>query len=399
MSDTPQDPRPLDPRSLLVARPDPARAHQVPVGLPIVQSSTFEIDDALDAAMDAGDYRSQFLYTRYANPTVDALQRRLTALHGAEDGVCFASGMAAISSTFFALTSAGDAVVADTLLYGQTHTFLTEYLRDAGRSVTFAPFSDEDALGRALAQARAATGGGTVLAYAETLSNPLAIPLDLPRVAAQTRAAGATLLVDNTFANPLLCRPLEHGADVVIESLTKSIGGHSDVVGGAVLADAARAAKIWRTMLHLGGCIDPHAAFLVFRGLKTLALRTSASQSNARALASALRDTAGVTQVWYPDVSDAPWLDGSGAMLAFAIDGGNEAAHRVMDALQIVTPATSLGGVESLVSLPYNTSHRTPESRKNVGLVPGTVRLSVGCEAEADLIGDVRAAIARALSA
>ena len=385
---------PQKPATTLLRRPEIPRASQRPLGLPIVQASTFEIDPALDRAMADGDYRSQFLYTRYNNPTVDALQRRLAELHRGEDAVCTSSGMAAISSALFALTQAGDAIVADARLYGQTHTLLTEFLAGAGRAVTFAPFDDAEALERALAAA--AEGGREVLAYAETFANPLATPLDLPRAAGQARSAGATFIVDNTFASPLVCQPLAHGAHVVVESLTKSIAGHSDVVGGAVITDAARGQRVWRAMLHLGGCMDPHAAFLVWRGMKTLAMRTETASKSARALAEALRGAPGVADVWYPDTEGKPWLEGSGSMLAFSLRGGDAAAHRALDAFTVVTAATSLGGVESLACLPYNTSHRTPEARQSVGLAPGTVRLSVGCEAEEDLIADVLQAVATA---
>jgi cystathionine beta-lyase/cystathionine gamma-synthase len=379
-------------RTRVIAAAEPAPAAQVPVALPIVQTATFVYDDALTAAMAAGDYRSQYLYTRHSNPTFDALQQRLAELHGADDGVCFASGMAAIASALVPLTRERRTIVADTVLYGAATTLLTHYLADMGRRVVFFDLGDPDA--RATAAAQDDVG----VVYCETLSNPLVRPLDLPAAVQVARAAGAHLVVDNTFANPLVCRPLEHGADLVVESLTKSISGHSDVHGGLVAGSRELVGPVWHAMVHLGGCLDPHAAYLIWRGLKTLALRTDASQQNARAVAAALRTVASVEHVYF-DETPRPWLHGTGSMLAFVVRGGDAAAQRVLDSLRIVTAATSLGGVESLASLPHNTSHRTEQARRLVGLRPGTVRLSVGCEDVADLIADLSRAIAAAAEA
>jgi cystathionine beta-lyase/cystathionine gamma-synthase len=377
-------------RTRAIAGPEVDGAAQRPVGLPICQTTTFVMDDALESAMAGGDYRSQYMYTRHANPTVDALQKQLADLHGAPDAVCFASGMAAISSAFVALVPPGGGVVADTRLYGATTTYLSRYLAEMGRQIRFAPLDDDDALVRALDSL-----DDPRVVYGETLANPLVQVLPLPRVAERAHARGALLAVDNTFASPFLSRPLAHGADVVIESLSKSIAGHSDVHGGLVAGASELVEPVWHAMVHLGGCIDPHAAWLVWRGLKTLPVRIEAAQRNAVAIARSLRELPGVERVYFPDreALDAPWLDGPGAMLSFVVPGGDEAAHRVMHALSVVTAATSLGGVESLVSLPYNTSHRTEEARRNVGLLPGTIRLSVGCESVDDLIADLHRAI------
>ena len=374
-------------RTRFIAAAEPAPAAQVPVALPIVQTATFVYDSALTDAMAAGDYRTQYLYTRHSNPTLDALQKRLAELHGAEDGVCFASGMAAIASALVALTRERRTIVADTVLYGAATTLLTQYLADMGRRVVFFDLGDPAA--RALASAQTDVG----VVYCETLSNPLVRPLDLPAAVEVARAAGARLVVDNT----LVCRPLEHGADLVVESLTKSISGHSDVHGGLVVGSRELVGPVWHAMVHLGGCLDPHAAYLIWRGLKTLALRTDASQQNARAVASALGASADVDHVYF-DETPRPWLHGTVSMLAFVVRGGDNAAQRVLDNLRVITAATSLGGVESLASLPHNTSHRTEQARRLVGLRPGTVRLSVGCEDVADIVADLRRAIADAMS-
>ena len=361
---------------------------QRPVALPIVQSANFLIDDALNEALDEGDYRTQYLYTRHSNPTVDALQRRLGELHSAEDAVCLASGMAAISAMFIGLTEPGDGVVADTVLYGATTTFLSTFLARMGREVVFADFADPAAIDAAigsLARPR--------IVHGETFSNPLVRTLDLPRVVAQAHTAGALMTVDNTFANPAVCRPLEHGADVVLSSLSKSVSGHSDVHGGLVCGAHALIQPVWHAMIHLGSCLDPHAAYLIWRGLKTIAMRTEAAAANTGVVAAALGQNPHVQRVYRADVADRAWLCGGCNVLAFVIGGGNERARALMSALRVVVPATSLGGVESLVSLPYNTSHRTAEAQRQIGLLPGTVRLSVGCEDAGDLVADLNQAI------
>lgn len=385
MSDTTRDAA-----TQLAGGPDHATIKQTPATLPIIQSTTFVIDDDLNAAFARGDYRSEHLYTRHSNPTTDALQDRLATLHGAEDAVVTASGMAAISATFFGLTAPGDTVIADTLLYGAASTFLSKYLRDSGRNVVFVPFADDEQLARACDE-----NNNVVALYGETLANPLVQALDIPRVAAHAERLGAELIVDNTFANPLVCRPLDHGASVVIESLSKSIAGHSDVHAGLVCGAADKIQPVWHAMIHLGGCLDPHAAWLVWRGSKTLAMRTDTAQSNARIVADALRAHPAVSKVYFADTAakNAAWLAGPSHMLSFVVDGGDAAAHRLMDALQVLTPATSLGGVESLVSLPYNTSHRTVESQVAIGLLPGTVRVSIGCESARDLVADLTQAL------
>lgn len=381
------------PATRVVAGLDRELPGQKPVALPIVQTTTFVMDDALNAAFDRGDYRSEYLYTRHSNPTIDALQYRLGELHGAEDAVCLASGQAAVATALIALTEPGDGVLADTLLYGATNTFLGEYLASMGRQVRFAPLADPAAAAAAMASLDRPR-----LVYGETLANPLVQALNIPEAARLAHDAGALLVVDNTFAGPMRCRPLDHGADIVVESLSKSIAGHSDVHGGLVCGGAGPMAGVWRGMVHLGGCLDPHAAWLVWRGSKTLVMRTDRAEANARTAAAALRAHEKVARVYFADeaAASASWLSGPGAMLSFVVTGGDAAAQRVMDALRVVTAATSLGGVESLVSLPHNTSHRTDVSRERIGLLPGTIRLSVGCEDPMDLVADLERALGSA---
>lgn len=380
---------PLNPQTRAVARYRPPAARQLPVVEPIVQSTTFVLDDALNDAMASGDYRSQFLYTRMGNPTVRALEELLADLHGAQDCVACASGMGAISAAMFGLLEPGRTLLADQQIYGVTRTLAAQFLVPAGRHVRYVDFADTAALAAAVSQ----LGEGDWL-LGETLSNPLVRPLDIAAVARVAHERGARLIVDNTFANPMVCRPLELGADLVVESLSKSIAGHSDVHGGAVLGATSLVARAWNAMFVLGACLDPHAAWLIQRGARTLRVRTAAACEGARALAAHLRRHAAVVTVHAP--VDAPTgLTDTGSMLAFVVRGGDAAAHRLLDALTVATAATSLGGVETLASLPYNTSHRTPEARAAVGLEAGTVRVSVGLEAPADLIADFDQALAQ----
>ena len=376
------------PASAVVARwVDPRQ--QQPVALPIYQTTTFVMDEALVSAMNRGDYRTEYLYTRMGNPTVRALEERLAALHGAEDGLCTASGMAALSAALIGNTAPGDGIVAATQLYGVTTAFLVRFLARMGREVVFADTANPEAIAAA-----AASLAKPAWLLVETISNPLMQVSPIAAQAAQARALGMRLMVDNTFANPLLCRPLALGADLVVESLSKSISGHSDVHGGLVAGAAEPVRLAWDAMVHLGSCLDPHAAALIWRGLKTAVVRTDASCERAAALVGWLQEQ-GVERVFHPSLQ-AGWqetLTAGGPMLSFVVSGGDARAERLLQALKVATPATSLGGVETLVSLPYNTSHRTPEARAQIGLLPGTVRLSVGIEAFEDLRDDLAQAL------
>ena len=324
------------------------------------------------------------------NPTVRALEERLAALHGAEDGLCTASGMAALSAALIGNTAPGDGIVAANQLYGVTTAFLVRFLVRMGREVVFADTANPEAIAAA-----AASLAKPAWLLVETISNPLMQVSPIAAQAAQARALGMRLMVDNTFANPLLCRPLALGADLVVESLSKSISGHSDVHGGLVAGAAEPVRLAWDAMVHLGSCLDPHAAALIWRGLKTAVVRTDASCERASALVGWLQEQ-GIEKVFHPSLQ-AGWqetLTAGGPMLSFVVSGGDARAERLLQALKVATPATSLGGVETLVSLPYNTSHRTPEARAQIGLLPGTVRLSVGIEAFEDLRDDLAQALA-----
>ena len=377
------------PASAVVARWVDERRQQ-PVALPIYQSTTFVMDEALVAAMNRGDYRGEYLYTRMGNPTVRALEERLAVLHGAEDGVCTSSGMAALSAALIGNTAPGDGIIAAKQLYGVTAAFLTRYLSMMGREVVFADTADAEAVERAISSLRR-----PAWILVETISNPLMEVSPVAALAGQCRRHGLRLMVDNTFANPLLCRPLVFGADRVVESLSKSIAGHSDVHGGLVAGGRELVRKSWDAMVHLGSCLDPHAAALIWRGLKTVSVRTEACCARAETLVAWLQQRPEVLRVYHPVLQErwSETLQSGGAMLSFVVEGGDLRAERLLTTLRVATPATSLGGVETLVSLPYTTSHRTPEARAQIGLLPGTVRFSVGIEALEDLQEDLKQAL------
>ncbi|RMH01996.1 MAG: aminotransferase class I/II-fold pyridoxal phosphate-dependent enzyme [Planctomycetota bacterium] len=363
---------------------------------PIHQSSTFLLDDDAYAAIAAGRGREGLIYTRYANPSQRAVQARIAALEGAEDALVFSSGLAAIAATLAALTEPGGHVLAARELYGGTLGLLRDQLPRWGRSAGFADLRDP-------AAAAAAIRPETAVLYVETISNPTLRVADLPALAAFARRHGLLLVVDNTFATPLGVRPLEHGADLVLHSASKYLNGHSDLIAGAVAGRRELIDRIWLQLKALGGCLDPHACFLLERGLKTLAVRLRAHAASAQAVAEALAEHPAVTRVLYPGLRSHPdhvlarkLLACFGGMVSFVVDGGDEAALRLCRRLRLAKEATSLGGVETLVSLPFNTSHvaLSAEERAAAGIPPGMVRLSVGIEDPPDLIADLVAALA-----
>ncbi len=365
------------------------------VNVPVYQSSTFLLDDAAYAAIADGRSRDTLVYSRYANPSQRAVQDKLAALEGAEDALVFSSGMAAVASAVAGLTEPGDHVLASRDLYGGTLSLFRDQLPRWGRSVGFTDLRDPAAVAAALRPE-------TRVLYAETISNPTLRVADLPALAALARAHGLLFLVDSTFATPLGARPLDHGADLVIHSASKYLNGHDDLIAGAVAGSGELVGKVWPQLKGLGGCLDPHACFLLERGMKTLAVRMRAHAESARAVAEALEAHPKVRGVLYPGLASHPdhelaqrLLRHPGGMVSFVVEGGDAAALRVCRAVRVAKEATSLGGVETLISLPFNTSHvaMSAEDRLAAGIVPGMVRLSVGIEDPADLVADLEAAL------
>jgi cystathionine beta-lyase/cystathionine gamma-synthase len=361
---------------------------------PVFQSSTYELDGAAyqDIAQTGGT--ETWWYSRLGNPTVDAVAAKLAALEGAEAAQAFASGMAAITATVMTATPPQGRIVAARELYGEAFTLLEQVVPGTGRSVSFVAMGDLEAWRRELAGADAA--------YVETLSNPMLRVADLPAIAGLAREAGATCIVDSTFASPVNVRPLEHGFDLVVHSATKYLGGHSDLMAGVVAGAKPRIAEITALAKTFGGCLDPLAAATLDRSLKTLVLRMERHNDNALAIARWLRGHDQIEAVSYPLLDDHPDADiartllaGGSGIVTFRAHGGDARAGALMDSVAVISQATSLGGVESLISAPYNTSHRqlSAAERSAIGILPGTLRLSVGVEDVTDLIDDLERAL------
>ena len=381
----------------------PGRDHTsrtFPVVPPIYQTTTFELDDtSYDDIQTTGGLRETW-YSRFNNPTVDAAAADVARLHGARRSLMTASGMAAIATTLLALLRSGDTLVASAQVYGDTDDLLRRDLPALGIEVVRVDAFDPTAWEQAVAEHRP-----TVL-YGETLSNPQLRVLDIPAVAALARTVGARLVVDNTFATPFCTRPTALGADVVVESATKFLAGHSDVVAGAVTTDDLELAdEVQKRLITFGGCLDPHAAFLVWRGMRTFGVRLAEACRSADVVATKLADEPGVVHVRHPGrldhpdsgaVVDAVMPDAKGAMVSLVLEGGDDRVLQVLRRLSVAVEATSLGGVETLASVPFNSSHfnMSAQERLAVGIPPGLLRLSVGLEGADVLVDDLRRAIA-----
>ncbi len=338
-------------------------------------------------------------YGRYGNPTVRELERRVAALEGAEDAVAFASGMAATSTTMLALLKAGDHVVLFRDCYRRTRQLVTQTLLRFGVEHTVVDAGD-------LAAMEAALKPSTRLVVTESPTNPLNFCVDLERLSAIVKAKGRIrTLVDSTFATPVNSKPLALGVDLVLHSATKYLSGHNDVLGGVVAGPAHIISLLRDTRGVVGSVLDPHAAFLIMRGLKTLALRVERQNQSALALAQALEHHPKVERVFYPWLASHPsfpiastQMEGGGAVVSFIVRGGRAAASRVVDATRIPQIAASLGGVESLIEQPAIMSffELGDDELHKIGIDPALVRLSVGIEETADLVEDLLAALDRA---
>jgi cystathionine beta-lyase/cystathionine gamma-synthase len=367
-----------------------------PLTTPIVQTSTFAFGSSAEMRRYLAGDSELYLYTRYGNPTLHALESALAALEGAEDALVLASGMAASTTAMLSLASPGDEILASASLYGGTARLIRDVLSGLGFPFRFVPPALLLALER-VASPR------TRLVVMESPTNPSLDVIDIAAVAESARRRGLFLVVDNTFATPVLQRPLALGADVVMHSLTKALSGHSDLIGGALVGSKERIGRARDLAKVLGGCLDPHAAFLVSRGLKTVHLRVARQCENAQALAERLARHPKVRHVIYPGLASHPGHDVArrqmsafGGIVSFVVEGGLAAAERFYDAVQLVARAASLGGVETLVSLPVLTSHYglSDEQLLAAGVDPGMVRVALGVEDAEDIVADVEQALA-----
>jgi len=367
------------------------------VAPPIYQPSTFTFDNPQAMALGAQTPQHPGFYTRHGNPNHAQVAAVLAAIEGGEAALVASSGMGAISATAVALLQSGDHVVAQRMLYAGTRTLMTDLLPRYGVEVTFVDQHDAAAFAAAMRP-------NTRLIWMESPSNPLLGITDIARVVEIARSAGALTAIDNTIASPINQRPLELGADIVVHSATKYLGGHSDLIAGAAIASKALIDRIWKTHIVLGATLAPFEAWLLLRGLRTLDLRMARHNANGQAVAAFLAGHARVRRVYYPGLATHPNHDvaarqmrGFGGLLSFEVDGGFDDARRVVERLRLIRNAVSLGGVESLIAQPAamwpNIGAAETAAAAAMGVMPSLLRLSVGIENVDDLLADLDSAL------
>jgi cystathionine beta-lyase/cystathionine gamma-synthase len=363
-----------------------------PLGTPIYQTSTFQVTDNDEQVRITG---SDHYYTRYGNPTNTVAEKTIAELEGVDAALTFASGMGAVTTTIMALLKRGDHIVAQRDIYGGVIKFLTEWLPKMGVETTFVDTTDYDQHARAIRP-------NTKLLYLESPTNPTLRVVDFKKVAAVARQHKLLSMIDATFGTPINQHPAEFGIDLIMHSGTKYLAGHSDLICGAVAGSHELMKRIWETRTTLGNCMDPHASWVLLRGMKTLAVRLARQNENALRVAEFLAEHGKVRSVHYPFLKSHPQyavarqqMGGGGGMVTFEVEGTGEDARRVSEAMRLFTLATSLGGVESLVSIPVLTSHAMipAETRAQMGVTEQMVRLSVGIENADDLIADLEHAL------
>lgn len=366
----------------------PPDVRQVANSVPIYQAATFAAEDSAELGDILSDRKPGYAYARIDNPTASAMAAAVAELEGAEAAFSFASGMAAIHGTLFALVRAGDRIVSTRAVYGSTRQLMTKVLARFGVETVFVDPIDPDAVEAALPGAR--------VLYLETISNPTIIVADISELSARAHRHGVTVVVDNTFASPFLCRPLELGADLVVESCTKWIGGHSDVVAGSVAGSRELVAKIRTLQAEAGGIAAPFTAFLVLRGIETLHVRMERHCANALAVSRFLEGRPEVDSVMYPGLASHPQaavaqrqLRAGGGMLAVDL-GDRSAAAAFLDALTIPPRTASLGSIRTIAVHPPSSTHRQLNDAElaDAGIPHGLVRISVGLEDVEDLVAD-----------
>jgi methionine-gamma-lyase len=364
------------------------------VGTTISRTATFTFANTEELKQWAAGKSSAYIYTRYGNPTLAIAEEKIARLEGAEAALVTASGMAAISSSLLSVLKAGDEVIATQALYGGTYRLMRDIFPRMGITVRHVETD--------LAGIERLVNPRTKALYIETPTNPSLRLVDLRKAAAFAKEWDLISLIDNTFASPVLQKPLEFGFDLVLHSATKYLAGHSDVIAGAAAGRHSLIHKVREMVIYLGGSMDPEAAFLLIRGMKTLDMRVKTQCATAMTVAKYLEKHPKVGRVHFPGLASHPdhWLakkqmKGFGAMLAFDMKGGLPAARRFCDRTRVFLLAASLGGVESLVLLPAYASHyrMSEKELRAAGVAPGTVRVSVGLESPADLIEDLRQAL------
>ncbi len=364
-----------------------------PVTPPIYQTSTFEVTDNQEQLRVTPTDR---FYTRYGNPTNTVAENAIAELEGTDAALLFSSGMAAITTSILALVKAGDHIIAQRDIYGGVTKFLSQWLPKMGVETTFVDTND-------IGQHERAIRPNTKIVHVESPTNPMVRIVDLEQVAALARKHKLISTIDATFGTPINCRPAEWGIDLVLHSGTKYFGGHADLICGIAAGRRELIDQVHHLRTTLGCCMDPHAAFLLLRGIKTLAVRVERQNQSALRVGEFLSRHPKVARVHYPMLKGHPeytlakkYMSGAGGVLSFEVEGTGADACRVAEALSLFTLAPSLGGVESLVSIPVLTSHAMidPELRKKMGVTEQMIRLSVGIENVDDLIADLENALA-----
>ena len=381
-------------------RPETAAVHGAadlekkngPVSTPIYQTSTFEVTDNDEQLRVTSTDR---YYTRWGNPTNTVAEQTVAALEHMETARTFASGMGAITTTILALLKSGDHIVAQRDIYGGVTKFLSQWLPKLGIETTFVDTTDYDQHARAIRP-------NTKMLYLESPTNPTLRIVDMQKAAALAKQHGLISMIDSTFGTPINQRPAEYGIDLVMHSGTKYLGGHADLTCGVVAGRKELLDQINDARTTLGNCMDPHAAWMLIRGMKTLAVRVARQNENALRVADFLAHHAKVRSVHYPFLPSHPQHDlarrqmtGGGGMVTFEVQGTGDDARRVSESMRLFTLATSLGGVESLVSIPVLTSHAmiSAEQRARMGVTEQMIRLSVGIESADDLVADLEHAL------
>jgi cystathionine beta-lyase/cystathionine gamma-synthase len=359
-----------------------------PLATPIYQTSTFEVTDMQEQVRATPTDK---FYTRYGNPTHTVAEHAIAGLEGTDAALLFSSGMAAITTSILSLVKAGDHIVAQRDIYGGVAKFLSQWLPKLGIETTFVDTNDIEQHERAIRP-------NTKLLHIESPTNPTVRVVDLEQIAAVAREHRLITTIDSTFATPINCRPAEWGIDLVLHSGTKYFGGHSDLICGIATGRRDLIEQIHGTRTTLGCCMDPHAAFLLLRGIKTLAVRVERQNESALRIAGFLSQHPKVARVHYAMLKEHPdyavarkYLAGAGCVVSFEVEGSGADACRVAEGLSLFALAPSLGGVDSLVTIPVLTSHAmiAPELRKKMGVTEQMIRLSVGIEHVEDLIGDL----------
>jgi cystathionine beta-lyase/cystathionine gamma-synthase len=368
-----------------------------PLATPIYQTSTFEVTDSEQQVRAT---HTDMFYTRYGNPTHTVAEKAIAELEGVDAALLFASGMCAVTTTLFALLKSGDHIVAQRDIYGGVNKFLTQWLPKLGIETTLVDTTDYDQHQRAIRE-------NTKLLYLESPTNPTLRVVDLKKVSAIAKQHKLISMIDSTFATPINQRPAEFGIDLVMHSGTKYFGGHSDLICGIVAGRDELISRIHETRTTLGGSMDPHAAWLLLRGIKTLALRVQRQNDNTLRIARFLAAHPKVKRVHYPFLDTHPQralamqqMSGGGGVLSFELDASAAAVRTFVESLTLFTLAPSLGGVDSLVTIPVLTSHGmiSAEERAKMGVTEQLVRISIGVENVDDLIADLNQALTQVAS-